>query len=140
MADRFSFRAWVNGKMWYSENPLQFNYMEDGGGGMGFFAYSNALGLTETIPEGQRIIMQCTGLKDKNGTLIYEGDVVEKLVDMRTQAFQRSTVINCQAMWKLLAGDKNTSTPLGWPSPSCLEVLGNVHENPELMNEPKGTA
>lgn len=59
MQDRFKFRHWdkrIN-KMFYPERNDSFGY------------YVNNSDIIET--------MQCTGLKDKNGKLIYEWDIVQ---------------------------------------------------------------
>jgi len=69
------------------------------------------------IPE-QAIIMQYTGLKDKNGIEIYEGDIV-KYWDGSTESV---TWNNC-GFWS------------GWGTLGISEVIGNIYENPELLDE-----
>ncbi len=70
---------------------------------------------------------QCTGLKDKNGRLIYEGDIVK---------FKISSIKCVGAVrWDERTGgwlkDK-TGQPLHTYIKS-VEVIGNIHENPELL-------
>lgn len=76
---------------------------------------------------------QYTGLKDKKGVEIYGGDVVKHLITSTPRdCYGVKQVIYSEGMFKMLREDKGAS-PLGWPSPLCLEVIGNIYENPELL-------
>ena len=76
-------------------------------------------------------LLQCTGLKDKNGKLIYEGDIVR---------FYDDTI--CIIKWDNESGmfctlDTEGQAMIGVPK--YYEVLGNIYENPELAKEIKAT-
>lgn len=83
-----------------------------------------------------------TGLLDKNGTEIFEGDIVKRYKSPFFKAkweYQIETVIKEKA--SLLLGrefGKNFGT-IPFDSPfaksDLLEVIGNIYENPELLKE-----
>lgn len=64
-------------------------------------------------------VMQYTGLKDKNGVDIYEGDILEREFDgFRFEVkFRHGMFCACQ----------NTNDKF--------EVIGNIYENPELLEK-----
>ena len=78
-------------------------------------------------------ICQCTGLKDKNGKLIWENDVVRVTIN------SGSTICRCAfadtvAQFQLWQKHtiKRTSTVLNLGNYEC-EVIGNIFDNPELL-------
>ena len=75
------------------------------------------------------IVMQCTGLKDKNGKLIYEGDILNYSClpgysDIYTCTFNNGSF--------LIGGLLISNTHLK------SEVIGNIYENPELLEVSNG--
>ena len=71
-------------------------------------------------------LMQYTGLKDKNGTEIYEGDVIR----------YNETNFDYPDMGKVSAIEFDSGSFVPVSEGYCveIEVIGNIHENPELLN------
>lgn len=74
-------------------------------------------------------LMQFTGLKDKNGKEIFEGDVALIYGEKISKVFYSQGSFCVDIL--------NGGTPLHGFSPKQLEVVGNVWENPELLEEEK---
>ena len=98
----------------------------------------NGDGSSCTFPGGHLIKlhqMQYTGLKDKNGVEIYEGDIIEST---NYDAYE--------VKWVEYIGEENFGDGIGytgWNIDLCcgyppikqeLKVLGNIYENKELLN------
>src|SRR5690606_740952 len=85
---------------------------------------------TEIVRGHNYILMQFTGLHDKNGKEIYEGDVcktyeigvgnLNRVVDFKEGSFV-FTHIHCL-----------TEVLRGWKT-DYIEVIGNIYQNPELI-------
>ena len=132
MQNRFKFRVWLE-----EENKMISPEDENADC---IFAYKQHGNLLKLVGDNEVIwarightiydkhVMQCTGLKDKNGKLIYEGDIVK----FKTELFGKPKQIIWDECHYIL---KNTFIIL------CdmeikqfgLEVIGNVYENKELL-------
>lgn len=79
-------------------------------------------------------LMQYTGLKDKNGKEIYEGDIVEwKYIN----AWQRNEIKWVQggfvSIMTAFKDELNEMQSLSLISKLDCENIGNIYENPELL-------
>lgn len=78
------------------------------------------------------ILMQYTGLDDKNGKEIYRGDIVQGLFAEQYESKMKGQVIysNEQASYMIIASNDD-EWDLGYLD--NLEVIGNIYENSELL-------
>ena len=126
MQREIKFRAW-DGKSIMKELP----------------AYLEPHDLNETINsmvnEGI-ILMQYTGIKDKNSKEIYEGDICKLIFAGGNFEYIAKICWGGLGWTERCIKDSGTNMGGYWPMTifeffkEC-EVIGNIYENPELLNE-----
>ncbi|QHZ59878.1 YopX-like protein [Alteromonas phage vB_AmeM_PT11-V22] len=84
--------------------------------GMEYFGLDD-IGVAEGMVDPMPCVMQYTGLKDKNGVELYEGDLYLHWGDIVRADYH--SVIYDNMQYTLLDGD--------------FEIIGNTYENPELL-------
>jgi len=89
-------------------------------------------------------IDEYTGLHDKNGQEIYEGDIVqlhtyddEEIQTGTAEIYWNSIDIEFQLKAIIINNEYATSQWAGWAS-DLWEVIGNIYDNPELMEGKHG--
>ena len=147
MKDRFSFRAWNKKEKKYIDDIQEC----DNGYGVGEpcrMCFGDYLYECETYE-----VEQCTGFKDCNEDLMFVGDIIKVCIETDDTAFGYDVIgnfviieengqllavnakcyskyINCEGTFY-----ENDVCPLGWicDNDPEIEVLGNIHENSELL-------
>ncbi len=80
-------------------------------------------------------VMQYTGLKDKNGQEIYEGDILRDIYEIKGKPFidiGRIEIINGCACLKYKPDEDGEHYCPVYGGLGHYEVTGNIYENPEL--------
>ena len=75
-------------------------------------------------------IMQSTGLKDKNGKEIFEGDVVKMTKDVYSEPTYYEVVRHRGGAYRLESKQHGCEL---WLRHTDCEIVGNVYENPKLL-------
>lgn len=126
------FRAWdkENDRMIYpSTEGVCFELDDDG---INILDVSGDYPEDHTFPAIDSVLMHSTGLKDKNGVEIFEGDVLTRNVQpckMVNPIKDGYGVVRFEnGMFKL--GSISLVTFI-----SKMEVIGNIYENPELLEQ-----
>lgn len=88
----------------------------------------------EWIVNNDLELMQSTGIFDRNGQEIFEGDVVRQV---RTQpTIENETITGVVTMlegaWLIVNDNEQLASDL-WSETDENEILGNIYENPQLL-------
>lgn len=92
-------------------------------------------GVYVSITDDDVVLMQSTGLHDKNGLEVYEGDIVKFHTGLReykglvTWDNEMALYMLTHVGRKLEIWDISSVVRLGCP----IEVIGNIHDNPDLL-------
>ena len=91
-------------------------------------------GVSREIDLKEVIIVKSTGFKDVNGTEIYEGDIIQHSKKPNPCFSYPFKVIQARTgEWRL--DNFRCGTVLAFSNQDELEVIGNIYENPELLED-----
>lgn len=148
MIDRFKFRVWETDQKIMKE-VTQITLDKDQTGSM---CDVKGKVTAHLVYQPHYILMQCTGLKDKNGKLIYEGDIVSdksnhirvvvweqdcfKYPALKTSRYFHRPILNQLEERKIgLRGKLTFQDAIGKCDKKHFEVIGNIYENKELLEK-----
>jgi uncharacterized phage protein (TIGR01671 family) len=143
--DRFKFRGkrndngeWIIGDLCCMFSPENKCIMPDS-----FFAtrhfgddedgkpdIEDSLAIGGFYPVKPDTVGQCTGLRDKNGMLIYEGDILRNKNSQKSHFFVKWNVGGYDAVY---SGNFTLCLHPVLHEFDGAEIIGNIHENPDLL-------
>ena len=125
-AKRISDAQWIEGYLIYSFTGVPFIITE----------YDHILAIVARDEIDPETICQCTGLKDKNGNLIWENDIMEAhLYDKFPEDATRTRVVWDKNAWVTNEPGTVDREYLDEFYTEHFYVIGNVFDNPKLVVE-----
>lgn len=105
--------TWSNGGAWVTAKGFNIITQQD---------------IHINIEPSDCVLLQCTGLKDKNGKLLYEGDIIQI-----PDPYKENTFLRVIIKWEIQF--THTGFWINSDFAKCSEVIGNIYENKELLQE-----
>ena len=132
------FRVWYNGDE-YDKPIMIYDIQNSYDFGCNDVKYDNECCFGDYLDNENYVVMQYTNMKDKNGREVYEGDIVTK------NGSKKGVVSWFDSLVWDGSGSKHSGfycrewfdyDELDWYLGfDDIEVLGNIYENPELMED-----
>ena len=124
------FRAWLKKEQKMDNEIVHISWLEDE-------LYCIGDGITYMVLAEDLVLMQSTGLKDKNGKEIFEGDILGIETD--------EGILNVNIFWddkhalfmfeSEIHNEKELLAELVEDNTYPFEIIGNIYENPELLED-----
>lgn len=135
------FRAWHRKEKLMYWFDLMWGNFSQGGGYIGMAPFGQP-DTNKNYKDNLRLvdpyeceIMQFTGLPDKNGKEIYEGDIVRQKFPYDSEDLSNENSIEIGTVVFNLGQFEINNYPLYICVDFDAEIIGNIHENPELLNQ-----
>ena len=121
------FRAWLKKEQKMDNYIDHISWLEDE-------LYCIGDGITYMVSAEDLVLMQSTGLVDKNGKEIFEGDVLDYKGRKALVRWHGSYASFIYRFVDELQKRKTEWKPLYLAYMKC-EIIGNIYENPELVED-----
>ena len=121
---KLKFRAWLKQKQKMDNYIDHISWLEDE-------LYCIGDGITYMVSAEDLVLMQSTGLVDKNGKEIFEGDIVKMSKDVYSEPTYYEVVRHYGGAYRLESKQHGCEL---WLRHTDCEVVGNVYENKELLD------
>lgn len=118
------YRAWLKKEQKMDNEIDHISWLEDE-------LYCIGDGITYMVSAEDLVLMQSTGLVDKNGKEIFEGDIVKMSKDVYSEPTYYEVVRHYGGAYRLESKQHGCEL---WLRHTDCEVVGNVYENKELLD------
>ena len=122
---RPKFRAWLKKEQKMDNYIDHISWLEDE-------LYCIGDGITYMVSAEDLVLMQSTGLVDKNGKEIFEGDIVKMSKDVYSEPTYYEVVRHRGGAYRLESKQHGCEL---WLRHTDCKVVGNIYENLELLED-----
>ena len=119
------FRAWLKKEQKMDNYIDHISWLEDE-------LYCIGDGITYMVSAEDLVLMQSTAMVDRNGKIIFEGDIVKMSKDVYSEPTYYEVVRHYGGAYRLESKQHGCEL---WLRHTDCEVVGNVYENRELLED-----
>ncbi len=132
MEDRYLYRAKRIDNGEWVEGYLSYPFCTKKGNESYYFYAKDSLGFFCRCVVDPSTICLCTGLKDKNGRVIWENDIAN-CIDAECCGYISWNESEAGFYFDVLLEDGRFEEEHIYDYQDCMEVIGNIFDNPELL-------